>query len=471
MKEQPRSQNAEGQHHGRHANDSPPDQAQSPPSYNPSDTDDQTYHTETSVLDSPDAPIPPEQPVASPENTHQAPSDKAPFLLNLDQTILPPDAPDSSPAIHAKRRKKYVKEKISPISMILKVVLACSIIAASVGVSVLIILAVQDVMGFSKGTEQIDLYVKPGEGITGIAQRMQDEGLIRSSFLFRSYLRVFVKQEVIVHYGKYSFQQNMSYSDIVKALEESGQSVNVRITIVEGARIEQIAMDLEEKMICTQAAFIDAINHGEWLTSDGAQQFSFMESLLQEPDLDQRPYRLEGYLFPDTYEFQTNTPAEQVVGRFLKNFDRKFDSHMRYLTRQAKYTMDEIMRIASIVEGEASGTDQMARVSSVYWNRLKNPSEFPKMQADPTTRYARDTLTPLGVDDAILEAYDTYKSAGLPMGPINNPGYRAIEAALKPADEDYYFFVTSKDMQTFYFSKTYDKHMENIQKAQNNEPE
>lgn len=425
-------------------------------------------------------PVPPSQ--NDPTVVPQAPSSQKlvddddaghlshPFSLELDESVLPPDiTPLPRKKSYQPAKKKIVKEKIPMVNMVIKFIIAFAIIAVSVTVSILIILSIQDIMGFSKGSDTVEIHVKEGEGLFAVAQKMEDEGLIRSSLLFRSYLRVFVKREITIHYGKYVFTQNMAYAQIIETLESKAEQSAVHITVVEGQNVAQIAERLEDLSICPASDFIEAVNHGEWLDKDGNQRFSVVEDLLEIPDLDQRPFRLEGYLFPDTYNFKTGTPAEEVVARFLANFEKKFDSHLRYLTRQSGYSVDEIIRLASIVEGEASGTDMMPRVASVYWNRLENAGMFPKLQADPTTRYARDVLAPLGVSQDVLTAYDTYQSEGLPMGPINNPGIKAIEATLKPADEDYYFFVTSKNMQIFYFAKTYEKHKENIEKARKNE--
>ena len=130
-------------------------------------------------------------------------------------------------------------------------------------------------------------------------------------------------------------------------------------------------------------------------------------------------------------------------------------------------TEEDTIRLASIIQEEAGKTSEMEKVSSVYHNRLDSPGVYPLLQADPTRVYARELKEQMAaeVNQEILDAYDTYKSGGLPPGAICNPGEDAIKAALNPADTDYYFFCSNLKTGKFYYAKTYEEHQVNLRKA------
>jgi UPF0755 protein len=363
------------------------------------------------------------------------------------------------PAKRKKKKKKVVKEKIGPVRMTFKILLAVIIIGIAVGIAGVIVWAAKDVMGFGDHEDAVTISIEPNATITDVANQMEEAGVIQSAFVFRAYVK-YATEGIVINYGNYDMYKAMPYADIISTLEEYADTTNVseKVTIPEGYTVEQIAETLQGKRICTAEAFINEVNNGTF-------EYDFIQELSADPDIANRPYRLEGYLFPDTYTFALNADPHEVVDRFLKNFDKKFDSDMRAAVKKKGYTVDQIVNFASIVQAEAPVAEEMANVSSVYWNRLNNPSEFPKLQADPTTRYAENVLKPLNVDQSILDAYNTYRCEGLPMGAINNPGLEALTAALNPSNTSYYFFVTSSDMKTFLYAETYEEHQKNCEQV------
>ncbi len=240
------------------------------------------------------------------------------------------------------------------------------------------------------------------------------------------------------------------------AVSTTTQSNTVRVTVPEGYTVERIAVLLEEREVCTAAAFRDAVQSGDF------SDFPFV-SAIPMTDKDGAPngrvYRLEGYLFPDTYEFYRNGSAEAAVRRFLQNFQRKLADWQEALD-QSGMTLDEAVTFASIVQGEVGHAADMKRVARVLQNRLDSP-DYPRLQCDVTTKYLRE-LAAAGVD-ASREAYDTYVCRGLPVGAINNPGLAALQAAVSPSDEDIcagcYFFVIDSANDTVYYSRTYAEHL------------
>ena len=230
----------------------------------------------------------------------------------------------------------------------------------------------------------------------------------------------------------------------------------VQVTFPEGLTLVQIAEKLEENEVCSASLFIDLTNNTEYIQS---LPYSFIEGIENK---DKRPFILEGYIFPDTYEFYCGESAEKALSRFLDNTEKKLTAEYTQRAKDLGYTIDEIITLASIVQEESYTHDSVKNVASVLHNRLSSPS-FPRLQCDVTIHYINDYVTgseyiSSAVDFA--ESYNTYKCDGLPVGAICNPGLAAIEAALYPAETDYYYFVTDKDWN-YYYASTYAEHKKN----------
>ena len=223
----------------------------------------------------------------------------------------------------------------------------------------------------------------------------------------------------------------------------------VSITFREGLTAEECGKLLEENSVCTQADFLDAVN-------SPASYYSFLEGITNPQE---RPFILEGYIFPDTYEFYYNMNAQDVLNKFLDNFEAKIKTEYYNRAKQLGYTIDEILRIASIIQEEAVDSE-MKTVSSVLHNRLN--SSYGKLECDVTIFYLHNHVKPYVEDISIYsDLYNAYKFSGLPAGPISNVGINAIEAALYPADTDYYFFLTDSEMN-FHYAVTWKEHSKNV---------
>ena len=242
---------------------------------------------------------------------------------------------------------------------------------------------------------------------------------------------------------------------------ESTLPLTVVVTFPEGYTVKQIAELLEQNSVCTAKEFIDLANNASYLKS---LDYSFLKQI---PNYRKRPFMLEGYIFPDTYEFYTNEGAETALGRFLENTEHKLTSEYKAQAAATGYTMDQILAIASIIQEEASDAQHMPNVSSVLHNRLED-EYYGMLQCDVTINYINDCVKDspyISVDvDEVAENYNTYKCYGLPLGPICNPGIQAIEAALYPPETNYYFFVTDADWN-YYYAETYEEHMVNCEIA------
>ena len=227
------------------------------------------------------------------------------------------------------------------------------------------------------------------------------------------------------------------------------------VTFIEGMTAEEIAAALEEKQVCSAEDFLKAMDEIDF-------GYTFEETL---PDNENRYHQLEGYLFPDTYEFYIGEGAKSVVNRFLNNFNNRFSGEMYAQLEKSGMTLDEVITLASIIQKEAGNPAEMKQVAGVFHNRL-NSGAYPHLQTDTTTNYIGTTFIEdyekgeALVDEEnqhYIDAYNSFDIKGLPAGPICNPGLDAIKAALDPAKHSYYFFVSDK-AGTYYYARNFDEH-------------
>jgi len=241
------------------------------------------------------------------------------------------------------------------------------------------------------------------------------------------------------------------------------ESPTVRVTFPEGYTVLRIAERLEENGVCTAEEFLQAVQQADLSDYPFAAEIPLLDG---DGEPNGRVWRLEGYLFPDTYEFYRHCSGGAALAKFLQNFSRKYEQIREDLTA-CGLTLDQAVTLASILQWEGSNGTDMARMSRVLWNRLESPS-YPKLQCDTTTRYLRQLKeAEIPVRE---EVYDTYTCRGLPVGPIDNPGLAALKAAVAPSDEEIcagcYFFFTDADSGAVYYSRTYAQHQAAWQKLQ-----
>lgn len=239
----------------------------------------------------------------------------------------------------------------------------------------------------------------------------------------------------------------------------------VTVTFPEGYTIVQIAQKLEQSKVCSAQAFLEACKKPA--------------AGIELDNADDRVFLLEGYIFPDTYEFYLESDARAVVDKFIENYNSKITDEMKQRAKTLGYTMDQMMTLASVIQKECDADiDECANVSSVFHNRLKDPASFPKLESDVTTFYVSQNLKDvIGYQDGValenqndevkkyMKLYSTYYREGLPVGPICNPGLKAINAALHPAETNYVFFLTDKSGEHFYYASTIAEHNANGVKA------
>lgn len=292
------------------------------------------------------------------------------------------------------------------------------------------------------GTTGTETYYKASMG--KVAQILKDNGIIEYKSLFLLYASV-SDANVKLDPGTYELSTIYDYRAIVKKMQfGSGAMVTTEITFPEGLTLDEVFKLLEKNQVCTYDDLIECAS-----TMDFG--YSFLEDL---------PYgdasRLEGYLFPDTYEFYQGGTAQGAIDTFLQIFKAKVTTEMREKAQSMGYSLNQIITIASMIEKEAANDDERATIASVIYNRLKQ--NMP-LQIDATIQYIlpehKETISI--ADTQIESPYNTYLNKGLPAGPIANPGLTSINAALNPSTTKYLYYALDEASGTHKFFTNYNE--------------
>mgnify|MGYP004464105979 CR=1 FL=1 len=359
--------------------------------------------------------------------------------------------PASSVPPKGKKRKRKRKRNRLPGVLILTVF----IFAVSICLSLVIIAFGKDMLGIGKGDTTHLIVVQEGETTEQIAQMLQEEGIIKSPECFKLFMKLRKSNDTYIA-GEHFLSPNMAYETIISKLTdyEEEEKETVEVTFPEGITIYDAANILEENGVCSAEDFIFYFNSGGY-------GFEFEQRLPVDTSL--KFNRMEGYVFPDTYYFYSNMDPEQVCQKIYNNFNSKMTDERYAQMEKLGLSLDQLITFASIVQKEAASVDTMTLVASVFWNRYNNQDVFPLLQSDPTSNYANDVIKPhMEVyDETIIDAYDTYKGAGLPPGAICNPGLEAIDAVLANFQSPYFYFIANINTGQTYFSETLEEHEAN----------
>lgn len=348
-------------------------------------------------------------------------------------------------ALKQPKRKKDKKQGNPVVKSIIWIV---SVVIVSCALAFSVIYAGADFMGigFGRGDNCV-LDVEPGTPASQIAEQLNEKGVVKIPLLFRLYAKL-TGYESQFKYGVYTFNSEIGYEAIAEMLITDGaKAESVTVKIPEMATIDDIAVLLSDAGVCSKSDFIDAVQNGNY-------KIDFVKDIPKE----KVHYRLEGYLFPDTYDFYSYDSEEcayLAVEKMLKATEEKFTEAMLKTVKESDYSFHELMTMASIVESESANgsAEERAKVAKVFYNRLEgNNWDEPKfLQTDPSTFY------PYGNG-----RYNTYETEGLPPGPLGSPSLNSINAALYPAENfNATYFVTDKNAD-FYFNETLSGHNKTI---------
>ena len=317
-------------------------------------------------------------------------------------------------------------------------------------------------------TMVVEVTLEEYADINDVAELLHRNGLIKFPKIFRLYAALRHKSDRNFTAGVYTLDSTMGYDTLLSVFVPSrGKREQIAVTIPEGYCVDDIIDLLVEKGIGSKEGFTKAIN-GE------SYDYWFLENLPPMTGDDPRFYRLEGYLYPDTYYFYTDSTEKEAIRKMLDNFGTKF--RKKYVARctELGYTAEQIITLASIIQAEGRFESDYTGISSVFHNRLGSSSMNYTLQSDATIQYhfrhfEGSKHDPVTVEDNRTESpYNSYLNSGLPVGPITNPTISAISAAMYPADTPYYYFVTDADGYCL-FAKTYEGHQANIQRVREEE--
>lgn len=288
-----------------------------------------------------------------------------------------------------------------------------------------------------------EIVIERGTGIKSIGRLLENENIIKDDIVFWIYCRLNEKSSKFQS-GKYILNSSMSVSEIVDKLTTGIVKVDtVKFTIPEGFELRLMVQRLNELGIVEEKEFLKALNN--------EYSFDFLK------DIPNRDNKLEGYLFPDTYEIYVNAKAETIISKMLKRFEDIYNEKYINRAKELNMTMDQVITLASIIEREAKIDKDRKIVSGVFHNRLKTNM---MLQSCATVQYLlkerKDVL--LYEDLEVDNPYNTYRFTGLPPGPIASPGLKSIQAALYPDDVEYLYFFALED-GSHVFSNTYRQHL------------
>lgn len=271
-----------------------------------------------------------------------------------------------------------------------------------------------------------------------VAGKLKEAGIIKYKWLFKLYCS-FSHAENKIDPGTYELKSAYDYRALVIKMQSgSGAMVTIKITFPEGYTMRSIFKKLDSMGVCEYDELMDA-------AANATFNYSFLEGV-EKGDAS----RLEGFLFPDTYEFYEGMPASSAINKLLEGFHYKLTAEMLEWQEKSGYSMKEIVTIASMIEKEAADDNERGKIASVIYNRMKK--DWP-LQIDSTTLYeypdheGAPTAEMLAKDSP----YNTRKSAGLPPTPICSPGLASLRAALKPSDTNFMFYALNSETGTHEF--------------------
>lgn len=284
--------------------------------------------------------------------------------------------------------------------------------------------------------KKVQFTVNNGEKLNDVINTLNNKKIIRSEYFITQYInRNSISQSVKP--GVYSFSENIPLEKFIRYLNKGiKDDQTVKIVIPEGYDIEHIAAALDNKGIISKSDFIKS-----------CKEYKLPDFIKSDPN---RRYALEGYLFPDTYEFLKGIEGKEIIDVMLKRFSQVIDNIQKKTGKNiSKEELDKIITMASIVEKEVDRQDERGKAASVFYNRL---SKGIKLQSCATVLYALGThKDKLYYNDLKVNSpYNTYIVKGLPVGPISCPGAECIKAAMNPEKTNYLFFVSKNDGTHFF---------------------
>ncbi|MCC8192966.1 MAG: endolytic transglycosylase MltG [Ruminococcus sp.] len=378
-----------------------------------------------------------------------------------------PAAKTSSKKTSSKGKKKSKKKKVNS-SIFSGIILTIIILTISTVIAFTGITCGLEFLGIGKSTTTVKLNIGESYDVGDVTDALYDKGIIENKLLFQICVAVKDASDKIVA-GDIELQPSMDYNDIINTLMTSRETLEtVDITFPEGTTLYEAAVLLEENGVISSV-------------SDFIYDFNSLKLGYECEDIidssSEKFFAMEGYFFPDTYQFYLDSENETVIDTIRSNFDSKFTDEMEDRAEELGFTVDEVITLASIVQLESASVEEMPTIASVFINRLTDgpynrfDEYIAKLQSDPTSTYYSETITSVASElqnyttaevEAFEDKYDTYEREGLPVGAICHPGLDAINAVLYADETDYFYFCHDTSTKEGYFASTLEEHEDNL---------
>ena len=382
------------------------------------------------------------------------------------------------------KKRRHLKAKKNRV--IFRTVWLMMVIFVSIMIAQYLMVGINDFLAVGREEEKtVEVTIPPNATLDEITDILIQNKIIKSENFFKLFAIV-TKSTTGFTQGTFEVPTNKDYMALINTLQsEENRTDTVTIQFREGITIHEMAELLEKNKVCTVDDFLTKCNSDEF-----DEDYEFLSGIKNKSS---RYYKLEGYLFPATYEFLVGENPSSVMYKFIRNYKEKvYYTKERFVQGEKKSTiaqkaeklgmsMEDVVTLASLIQAEAANTEDMYNISSVLHNRLatkENDGESPFgeggflfLQLDSTEFYPYKTQekVPASIRATYTSTYDTYKYKGLPAGPICNPSLEALKAAVNPNETDYYYFchkaATSEEPAVAYYASTNSEHLANLEEA------
>lgn len=368
---------------------------------------------------------------------------------------MDPKLPDDQ--LKRLQEQRHEKRIVRKIVMYVGIAIIAIALIGSISSYFYISNALKPVDPDNKKAVKIELPI--GSNIDTISQTLEDKGVIRNAKIFKYYTKF--KNASGFQAGTYQIPPSMSIDDIIKSLKTGKvyRKADLQITIPEGLTLDQIGNIIAENTDYTSKEFMKLVTNEKFIKEMKAK---YPETVTKDINGKDIRYKLEGYLYPSTYDFFTKKPTlEEIVEKMIAQTDAIVRSYEPQL-KELGMTPHEFLTFASLLEREATAQTDRETIASVFNNRIEQGMP---LQTDPTVLYAlgehKDRV--LYKDLEVKNPYNTYLNKGLPPGPIANAGRASLDATVDPAKTKYLYFVADKDGNN-HFAETYSEHQNNVAK-------
>ena len=309
-----------------------------------------------------------------------------------------------------------------------------------------------------KGNIEVTFTLNSGTSKLTVAENLEKEGLIRSNLALKAYL--FFHTDMNLQAGTYELNSNMTPVEMLEKISRGEvKNDSISVTLVEGRRLTEYVTSIAEKLKVTEEELLAKMENKEYLQKLIDKYWFITDEILNE----ELYYPLEGYIFPDTYQFLENSTTEEIIEKILDHLEQKLNPIKEQMT-SSEYTPHQILSMAAIIELEAVSENDRNTVSQVIYKRLKKGQG---LGMDVTTYYAVKKSMGAGLTLSDLKTNSPYNTSEmnssmkgkLPVGPICNPSIMSINAVLNPSDTDYLYFYADIKTGIVYFTKTYEEHL------------